>query len=245
MLSQSSSRVGRTIPFGCREQGADHGDHDQLDDRHAERLLRLGPGAEPDDVEGVDHRRHEDQRLAVPDREAAQGQHPEAHHRDGDGRPGEPADPRAQEEGREDRGGHDVHAGDEARDAGGGVCQPSRLQDLRAAVETAEHHGLAARLAREPAERTRREEDQGDAGDREPDRQEVEGGDPLEEVVDQEEGRAPARGDRQQRRGREQRRTTRRGGGGHPHHASGQTMWRTTVLPLGAVSPGPGVELAT
>ena len=43
-------------------------------------------------------------------------------------------------------------------------------------------------------------------------------GHPLEQVVDQEERRAPARGDREQRRRREQRRTTRRDSR-HPRHA--------------------------
>ena len=238
MLSQSSSRSGTTIPFGCRAQRADHGDHDQLDDRHPERLLRLRPRPEPDDVERVDHRRHEDQGLAVPDREAAQGQHRQPHHRHHHGRPGDPADPAAQDQGGEHRGGHDVHPGDEAGHAGRGLGEPGRLEDLRDAVEAAEHHGLAARLAGEPAEGARREEDQGEARDREPDRQEVEGRHPLEEVVDQEEGRAPAGGDRQQRRLSRGASYVATWGRWAPHHASGQTILQDDGAPLGRLVTG-------
>ena len=69
------------------------------------------------------------------------------------------ADPGAQEQRREHRGGHDVHPGDEAGDAGRGVRQPGGLQDLRDAVEAAEHDRLPARLAAEPAEGARRQQD--------------------------------------------------------------------------------------
>ena len=197
---------GRRCRWGGRD-GADDRDHDQLQGGHPQRVLRLGPGAEPDDVQG-DHRRHQDQGLAVADRQAAQRQHRKAGDRHEHGHPRQAADPRVQQERGEDRRRHDIHPGDEARDGGRRLRQSCGLQDLGDAVEAPEDDGLAPRLAAEPAQRAGGQEDHRRARDREPDGEEVERRHPGQQVVDQEERRAPARGDAQERCGREQGGTT-------------------------------------
>ena len=73
------------------------------------------PGAQPHDVQRVDHRRDQRQRLAVPELEAAglQGQHADAGHRERHGEPRHRADPVVQQHGGQQRREHDVQAGDE------------------------------------------------------------------------------------------------------------------------------------
>ena len=78
-----------------------------------------------------------------------------------------------------------------------------------------------------------------DPGDQEPDGQEVEGRDPVEQVLDQEERAAPRGCGAEQRRGGEQ------GGsaGRHPptlSEAAGQISDSVTVEPLGSSVPAPG-----
>ena len=110
-----------------------------------------------------------------------------------DGGPGDRRDPGAQDHGGEQRRRDDVHAGDEAGDAGRRVRQAGRLQDLRDPVEQPEHDRVPPRLRREPARAPAvRPATITTAGDREADGQEVEGRDPVEEVLDQEERAAPA-----------------------------------------------------
>ena len=91
----------------------------------------------------------------------------------------------------------DVHAGDEAGHAGRGVREPCGLQDLGDAVERAEHERVLPGVAGQAAQRPGRH-DQQHRRDREPDRQEVQDRHPLEEVLDQEERRAPDGGDAEQ-----------------------------------------------
>ena len=58
--------VGQDDPVRSGAGQADHGDHEQLHDGHPQDLAGLGPRAQPDDVERVDHRRDEDQVSPYP-----------------------------------------------------------------------------------------------------------------------------------------------------------------------------------
>ena len=130
-------------------------DHEQLDHRHAQRVPGRRPGAEGDDVQRVEHAGHEGQRLAVPDREAVQGQHAQPDRRQRHRAPGDRRDPRPEQDGREQGRAHDVHPGDEAGHAGRGVRQPGGLQDLRDAVDASDEHARGAARSRGSARTAR------------------------------------------------------------------------------------------
>ena len=200
-------RLREHDPARSRGARADHRDHDALDDRHAERVLGVRPRAQADDVQRVDHRGDQGQRLAVPQAEAgadvAEGEYAESGDREQHGHPGQPTDAGTQQHRGEQRRGHDVHPGDEPRDAGSRRGEPGGLHDLGDPVEGAEDDGVPHAVARQ-ADRLRGDQQDRDRGDREPHGQEVEHGHPVEQVVDQEERRPPARGDREQGEGGEE-----------------------------------------
>ena len=151
--------------------------------------------------------------------------------RETDCRPSGSSDALAQQDGRDDRCEHDVGSGDEARHG----CRRRRealgLEDLCQAVERAEPDSDEHLPAAQGAHGSPEDDEHDDGRKAEAHREEVDRRDRLDEVADEEEGRAPHGGERdEQQRGQAR---ARRGGHGPVRRSSG-----VIVLPLGTGRAG-------
>ena len=133
---------GQHHPARHARRAADGADGAELHDAQAERVAAAAPAAQAEDVHGVEQRAGQRERLAAADREALQRQQRQAGGGQPDGGPHRPAQPGPQHQRPEQRGEHDVHAGDEARHRGRRRLDPDRLQQLGRAVDDAEHHAV-------------------------------------------------------------------------------------------------------
>ena len=157
-------------------------------------------------MHGVQDGGDQGQRLAVPDREAVQGEHREPRRRQGHGAPTSSARCGSAAATAASSGVSTTYMPVMKPDTlAGRVGQAGRLQDLAPRRRPAEQRRVAAAGASSPPERTGEEQGQEDRGDGEADGQEVQRRDPVEQVLDQEERRSPGRGDRQQGQGGQER----------------------------------------
>jgi hypothetical protein len=147
--------------------------------------------------------------------------------RERDGGPRRPGDLLAQQHSGEERRQDDVRAGDEAGDGRRRRCKPLGLRDLGQPVERPQPHADRHLATVERSHRPPERDEHDGGGDREAHGEEVDGWEGLHQVVDEEERRAPDRG-----QGDEQERGE--AGLRWGLHGASQTIVRMIVEPLGA-----------
>ena len=193
-------------PGLCRPRQAEEPTHhrnaDQLGGGQRQGVHAARPAVEQHDVQRVQG--CPDEREGLPDTASADScetQDGEAHDGEADRGPRMAVETGLEADPQDDRGQDHVGAGDESRDRCGGGLEADRLDDLGEPVEASQRQPDLPLLCGEPDQPSPEQDGGNQRRDGEPDGQEIDGVNLVNRVLDDEERRAPDRGDGEDRNG--------------------------------------------